>query len=86
MTHGYRRNASDLRLWGLGEGDAIRDAQLQRVVRYAAILCPGPEVRYADQVEALQVYPGNDEQLWSRLREVLVVDQLDLAAFCGFWD
>ncbi len=29
--------------------DAIRDTDLRRAVRYAAILYPGPEVRYADE-------------------------------------
>ncbi|MDQ3694440.1 MAG: restriction endonuclease-like protein [Chloroflexota bacterium] len=41
--------------------DAIRDASLARVVSYAATLYPGPEVRYADGIEALSAYPDRAE-------------------------
>ncbi len=51
--------------------DAIRDAADHRVVQYAAILYPGPEVRYGSGIEALQALPGHDEELRSRLRAVL---------------
>jgi hypothetical protein len=51
--------------------DAIRDADLRRVVRYAATLYPGPEVRYSDGIEALRAHPGDEAGLVARLREVL---------------
>jgi hypothetical protein len=51
--------------------DAIRDTNLRRAVRYAAILYPGPEVRYADDIEALHAYPGEIGKLQSRVRDVL---------------
>lgn len=51
--------------------DAIRDEKLSRVVRYAAILYPGPEVRYADDIEALHAYPGEMDKLNGRLKAVL---------------
>ena len=41
--------------------DAIRGSGLERVVRYAAILYPGPETRYGDHIEALsarRLQPG----------------------------
>lgn len=43
--------------------DAIRDEQGRRVVDYAAILFPGPEVRYDDGLEALSAVPGRGLQL-----------------------
>lgn len=51
--------------------DAIRDAGGRRVVRYAAILYPGPEHRYSDGIEALSAYPGAEESLRWRVREML---------------
>lgn len=51
--------------------DAIRDASLNHVVDYAAILYPGPEVRYPTGIEALSAYPGAEAPLLSRLRDVL---------------
>jgi len=51
--------------------DSIRDSNLQRAVRYAAILYPGAEVRYADDIEALHAYPGDVDALKTRLSEVL---------------
>jgi hypothetical protein len=51
--------------------DAIRDRSLRRIVTYAAILYPGREIRYADDIEALTAYPGHSDNLESRLREVL---------------
>lgn len=49
--------------------DAIRDAAGRRVVCSAAILYPGPAVRYADGIEALPAYPGAEQALHDRLRE-----------------
>lgn len=51
--------------------DAIRDESLARVVTYAATLYPGPEVRYADGLEALSASPGRTDELDERLRAVL---------------
>jgi hypothetical protein len=51
--------------------DAIRSGDLRRAVSYAAILYPGAEVRYADDIEALRAYPGDIEALTSRLSEVI---------------
>jgi hypothetical protein len=51
--------------------DAIRDAEGQRAVRYAAILYPGPERRFPHGVEALTADPGNAEQLRDHLEDVL---------------
>ena len=51
--------------------DAIRGEALDRAVRYAAVLYPGPEVRYADGIEALTAVPGADGGLGQRLRAVL---------------
>ncbi len=53
--------------------DAIRDEALHRVVHYAAILYPGPEVRYADGIEALPARPGEAGPIEQRLRDVLRV-------------
>jgi len=53
--------------------DAIRDANLHRAVHYAAILYPGPEKRYADNIEALHAYPGHTDQLKDRLFNVLTM-------------
>lgn len=51
--------------------DAIRDSNLRRAVSYAAILYPGSEVRYADDIEALRAYPSESEKLRSRLHEII---------------
>lgn len=51
--------------------DAIRDSGLRRAVSYAAILYPGSEVRYADDIEALRAYPGDLVSLTRRLHEVI---------------
>lgn len=51
--------------------DAIRDDTDQRVVQFAAILYPGPEVRYGSGIEALRALPGHDEVLRNRLWVVL---------------
>lgn len=53
--------------------DAIRNSDLRRAVCYAAILYPGAEVRYADDIEALRAFPGDLEALTPRLREVISV-------------
>ena len=57
--------------------DAIRDSSLRRAVRYAAILYPGAEKRYTDDIEALQAYPGHAEKLKARLTEVLTTALAD---------
>jgi predicted component of viral defense system (DUF524 family) len=51
--------------------DAIRGGDLGRAVSYAAILYPGAEVRFSDDIEALRAYPGDIEALTSRLTEVI---------------
>ena len=51
--------------------DAIRNQVGRRIVRYAAILYPGPEVRYADNIEALRSHPGAEQELTHRLGEIL---------------
>ena len=58
--------------------DAIRDEQGRRVVEYAAILYPGPEVRFDEGLEALQAVPGMEQGLEARLGEVLT------AALAGY--
>lgn len=51
--------------------DAIRDADGRVVVRYAAILYPGPTVSYAPgKIEALQASPGSEAALQSRAAEI----------------
>ena len=47
--------------------DAIRDQNGEPVVRYAAILYPGPTVSYFEGLEALQDYPGKTAELQSQL-------------------
>ncbi len=51
--------------------DAIRDTGGRRVVCSAAILYPGPAVRYADGIEALPASPGSEQALQDRLRNIL---------------
>jgi predicted component of viral defense system (DUF524 family) len=51
--------------------DAIRDEDENRVVRYAAILYPGPETRYGDGIEALSARPLQPLELQDRVRAVL---------------
>jgi PD-(D/E)XK nuclease superfamily protein len=51
--------------------DAIRGEYAIRVVRYAAILYPGPKERYAEGLEALRAYPGLEHDLDKRIGEVL---------------
>jgi predicted component of viral defense system (DUF524 family) len=51
--------------------DAIRTADNARVVRYAAILYPGAEVRYPPGIEALITDPSRSEELRARLRSVI---------------
>src|ERR1051326_8074355 len=51
--------------------DAIRDEQGRQVVEYAAILYPGPEVRFDEGLEALQAVPGKEQGLEARLDEVI---------------
>lgn len=50
---------------------AYRDAAGECVVRCAAVLYPGPELRYPDGIEALSGYPGHDELMRRRPTEVL---------------
>jgi hypothetical protein len=51
--------------------DAIRDEKGRRIVRYAAILYPGPGIAYAGGLEGLTAYPGLDQALERRIRELL---------------
>ena len=51
--------------------DAIRGEDGIRVVRYAAILYPGPEVSYSEGLEALRAYPGAEQDLERRIRSLL---------------
>jgi hypothetical protein len=51
--------------------DAIRTVDGERVVHYAAILYPGPEVRYPPGIEALTADPARPGLLRQRLRSVL---------------
>jgi predicted component of viral defense system (DUF524 family) len=53
--------------------DAIRDPAGRRMVQYAAVLYPGPPVRYDPGIEALPAYPGAGPLLAQCLREVLAV-------------
>jgi predicted component of viral defense system (DUF524 family) len=51
--------------------DAIRTQSGERVVSYAAILYPGPEVRYPPGIEALTADPSHPELLRERVGAVL---------------
>jgi hypothetical protein len=51
--------------------DAIRDADGERVVEYAAILYPGPEQIFPDGIEALHADPGGSASLTQRLGAVV---------------
>jgi hypothetical protein len=51
--------------------DAIRTPAGNRVVQRAAILYPGPAVRYAGGIEAISAVPGDDAGLQARLRVIL---------------
>jgi predicted component of viral defense system (DUF524 family) len=51
--------------------DAIRDEEDRRVVECAATLCPGPSVRFAPGIEAIQGVPGRADVLEARLKEIL---------------
>jgi hypothetical protein len=51
--------------------DAIRTPAGRRVVRRAAILYPGPPVRYPGGIEAVSAIPGGDADLQKRLRAIL---------------
>ncbi len=51
--------------------DAIRDRSDQRVVDYAAIVYPGPLVKYGGGVAALPGYPGSAELLTSEVEDVI---------------
>jgi heme-degrading monooxygenase HmoA len=48
--------------------DAIRTPIEERVVSYAAILYPGPEMRYRDGIEALSARPLDPRTLQDRVR------------------
>lgn len=50
--------------------DAIRDSDGDRVVRYAAILYPGPHVHYSEGLEALPGDPAHPGELRQQLRSV----------------
>jgi hypothetical protein len=66
--------------------DAIRDSDERRVVRYAAILYPGPETRYADGIEALSARPLDPRSFENRLRVVLTEALTDPRRFEGDYD
>jgi hypothetical protein len=55
--------------------DSIRNEKGERVVRYAAVLYPGPRMRYGEGLEAVRAYPGFEEdvekQVEGLLREAL---------------
>ncbi len=51
--------------------DAIRDETGIRVVRYAAILYPGPHVEFGSEIAALPAYPSSEGALQDHLRDVL---------------
>ncbi len=51
--------------------DAIRDQDERHVVRYAAILYPGPTEEYAAGIAALQAYPGKEDELKVRVMDIL---------------
>jgi hypothetical protein len=51
--------------------DAIRGPSDERVVRYAAILYPGPAIQYGDRIEALPARPLDAEHFDRELERVL---------------
>ena len=51
--------------------DAIRDQDQRHVVRYAAILYPGPQRHYDDDIEAISARPLDQEPLQERISSVL---------------
>src|SRR5262249_21413105 len=51
--------------------DALRDSEQRRVVRYAAILYPGPEKHYGDRIDALPARPLQAGVLDDRIKTVL---------------
>ncbi len=51
--------------------DATRGEEGERLVHYAAILYPGPSVRYVKGLEALSAYPGTESALERRIGELL---------------
>ena len=51
--------------------DAIRGPSDERVVRYAAILYPGPAIQYGDRIEALPARPLEAEHFDRELERVL---------------
>ena len=51
--------------------DAVRDAADRRVAELAAVLYPGPAVRYGRGLEALPAVPGQPGALAARLAELL---------------
>jgi hypothetical protein len=52
--------------------DAIRDNTVRRVVRYAAILYPGPTASYTAGLEAVQADPNASAAFTARLRDTLL--------------
>lgn len=48
--------------------DALRDSEQKQVVRYAAILYPGPSQHYGHGIEALQAIPGSEISLEEQLK------------------
>jgi predicted component of viral defense system (DUF524 family) len=51
--------------------DAIRNSDGKRIVRYAAILYPGPQTRYGNSIEALSARPLEPEALEKQLRAII---------------
>jgi predicted component of viral defense system (DUF524 family) len=60
--------------------DSIRNEDGERVVRYAATLYPGPELHYAEDLEALSAYPGPEKPLEKKI-EALMREALDPMAW-----
>jgi len=52
--------------------DAIRCDNERRIVQYAAIMYPGKHMYYSEGIEALQAYPGEEQQLEERLRNIFL--------------
>jgi hypothetical protein len=51
--------------------DSIRNEEGERVVRYAAVLYPGPKMRYGEGLEAVRAFPGSEEDVENQLEGLL---------------
>jgi len=51
--------------------NSIRNEEGERVVRYAAVLYPGPKMRYGEGLEAVRAYPGSEEDVENQLEGLL---------------